>query len=75
MNKELQRHARYVLRNDLDLCSEGQQHLFKRMYAKGNLDLTIDEVIANMSEDNLDWAMQQVQRTVNKIDILPRLKS
>ena len=40
--------------------------MFKRMYAKGNLDMNINDVVDNMPEEKLDWAMQQVERTLSK---------
>ncbi len=66
MNDQLQNHARDTLKEGLTQCSEGQQLLFKRMYAHGNLDMSINEVVDNMAADRLDWAMQQVQRTLVK---------
>ena len=36
------------------------------MYANGNLDLTIEEIVDSIEESKLDWAMQQVQMTTEK---------
>jgi hypothetical protein len=37
------------------------------MYAKdGNLELDIETVVDNMEDGKLDWAMQQVERTLLK---------
>ena len=66
MNEELKSYAQSYLKHNLILCTEGEQLVFKRMYAKGNLDLTINEVVDNMEVDKLDWTMQQVQRTILK---------
>lgn len=63
MNNQLQNYARETLKDSLSKCNEGQQIMFKRMYANGNLDKNINDVVDNMSEDKLDWAMQQVERT------------
>ena len=66
MNEQLQTHARDILKEGLAQCSDGEQLLFKRMYAHGNLDMSIDEVVNNMDTDRLDWAMDQVKRTLDK---------
>jgi len=58
--------ARDTLKDGLSKCSDAQQHLFKRMYAKGNLDLSIGEVVDSMEDEKLDWAMQQVDSTLTK---------
>ena len=66
MNKQLEEYARGALRINLLECTEEEQHRFKQMYADGNLDLSMDQVVINMDISKLDWAMQQVQRTLNK---------
>ena len=66
MNEQLQAHARKTLKEGLAQCSDGEQLLFKRMYAHGNLDRSIDEVVGNMDSDRLDRAMDQVKRTLDK---------
>ena len=58
MNNQTQKYARYTLKTNLAQCSDGQQFLFKRMYAKGKVELPIDTVVDNMDTDRLDWAMQ-----------------
>lgn len=40
--------------------------MFKRMYACGHLDRPIDEVVLDMPDEKLDWALTQVQRTLEK---------
>jgi len=67
MNKELQRYARETLKEQLKQCTELQQNLFKRMYSHDNQDLSIEQIVDNMEESKLDWAMQQVERTLSKI--------
>ena len=66
MNSELQQFARNQLKIKLAKCTEKQQRFFKQMYAHGNLELSINDVIDKMDNDKLDWAMQQVQTTLNK---------
>ena len=66
MNNQLQEFARTELKNGLAKLPEKNQLLFKRMYSHENLDLDINTVVDSMPEDKLDWAMQQVQRTLDK---------
>ena len=66
MNEQLERYARQELKAGLFQCNEAQQHLFKRMYSHGNLELDIDSVVDAMPVDKLDRAMDQVERTVTK---------
>jgi hypothetical protein len=67
MNKQIENFARESLKRDLGKLSEGNIILFKRMYANGNLDLPIETVIDKMPIEKLDWAMEQVRRTLEKI--------
>ncbi len=64
MNEALQSYARQQLIDGLKRCTEGQVKIFKRIYAFKNLDWSIEEVVEAMSEEKLDWAMQQVERTL-----------
>jgi hypothetical protein len=66
MNEQLQAHARDTLKEGLAQCSNREQLLFKRMYAHNNLDMPINEIIDNMEVEKLDWAMDQVRRTLDK---------
>lgn len=66
MNKTLQDFARKTLKAGLAECSEAQQNLFKLMYAGGNLELPINTVVDRMVDCRLDWAMQQVDATIQK---------
>lgn len=67
MNGKLQNFARGELKKGLLKCNEKMQHLFKQMYSGGRLDMHIDDVVDNMPEEKLDWAMQQVEKTLAKI--------
>jgi len=66
MNKELQAIARETLKGGLSKCTEAQQYLFKRMYSHEDLNKSINDVVDDMEADRLDWAMTQVQRTLDK---------
>lgn len=65
MNEQLQNFAREQLKAGLVKLPDRSQHLFKQMYAKGNMELSLNSVIDFMDEDKLDWAMQQVRRTLD----------
>jgi len=65
MNNQIQDFARQTLKDGLANLPESNCMLFKRMYPHENLDATIEEVVDNMPEEKLDWAMQQVQRSLD----------
>jgi hypothetical protein len=67
MNKQLQEHARNTLKDGLSKCTEKQQRFFKQMYCFKDLEASIDVAVDNIPEDKLDWAMQQVKRTLNNV--------
>jgi len=66
--------ARTQLKTGLALCTDGQQTMFKKMYAyhdhqplqEHDMSMTIEEVVDNLPENKLRTAMQQVQRTLDK---------
>ena len=62
----LEKYARRVIKEGLKRCTDRQQMLFKRMYARGNLDKPIDAVVDDMPIEKLDCAMDQVSRTLAK---------
>ena len=66
MNDQLQTYARNTLKEGLAKCTLIEQYFFKRMYSHGNLELSVDEVVDQMEDDKLDWAMEQVQQTLDK---------
>jgi len=66
MNDQLETYARNTLKEGLAQCSDGEQLLFKRMYAHGNLDMPLSKIVNGMDSDRLDWAMDQVKRTLDK---------
>jgi len=55
-----------MLKDLLSECTEPQQLMFKRMYCHENLDLPINEVVDQISEDKIDWAITQCESTVLK---------
>ena len=66
MNKQLSKFARDTLKDGLSKCTESQILMFKRMYSPKNLELPINEVVDDIDESKLDWAMQQVERTLER---------
>ena len=64
MNNTLDKYARDELKAGLKKVSENMQLLFKRMYSHQNLNIDIDTVVDNMPAKKLDWAMQQVERSI-----------
>lgn len=67
MNSELQNFARQQILDGLKQLTPENHMVFKRMYSHKELNAPIEAVVANMSEDKLDWAMQQVQRSVEDL--------
>ena len=66
MNKQLEEFARDTLKEGLAQLPYDQQLLFKRMYSHKNLELPINDVVDQMEPEKLDWAMQQVRRSLEK---------
>lgn len=66
MNEVISKFCRDTLINDLARCTDAQRMIFKRMYSHKNTGLPIDVVVDNMPDEKLDWAMQQVSRSLNK---------
>ncbi len=67
MNSSLQAFARQQLKEGLAILPVGHQELFKRIYSHTHPEWPIEKVVDNMDESKLDWAMQQVENSVNKI--------
>ena len=66
MNEILVEYARENLKEGLKKCTDKEQFMFKRIYSHNDLELQIGKVVDNMSDEKLDWAMRQVQRTLDK---------
>lgn len=66
MNEKLKDFAREELKKGLSKLPESWQLRFKQMYSHGNLDADINDVVDNMPEEKLDWAMEQVERSLEK---------
>ena len=74
MNQQLQEFARNKLLEGLAQLPAGWQERFKLMYARDNgrrsaedaKAMPIAEVVAQLPENALDWALTQVQNSLNK---------
>ncbi len=64
MNETLQAYARDELKKGLSRCVPTEIMLFKRMYSPTDTMKPINEVVDDMPYEKLDWAMQQVERTI-----------
>lgn len=64
MNSQLQDYARSELKKGLSQLPESYQMMFKRMYSHNKLGSSINAVVNSMDESKLDWAMQQVSKSL-----------
>lgn len=67
MNEQLQKIARNILKEGLSKLPKSNQMIFKRMYSHKNLEADISDIIDKIPCNKLDWAMQQVERSLTKI--------
>lgn len=75
MNKKLQDFARAELKDGLAKLPEENNRTFKLMYARDNgkrsvadaVAMPINDVVDCMPPEQLDWAMQQVQSSLDKM--------
>ena len=65
MNEKLQQFARSELKKGLAQLPLGWQQKFCLLYA--NKHAPVDEVVDNLPESKLDWAMQQVENSLRKL--------
>lgn len=75
MNEKLQNFAREELRSGLAKLPADWQRIFRLMYArdggKRSVEdaeaMPIDDVVSEVPDEKLDWAMQQVENSLKKI--------
>lgn len=68
MNRKLENYAREELKLGLAQLEEKHHDIFRSMYAPDqDLKKPIFSVVDDMPMDKLDWAMQQVDRTLEKL--------
>lgn len=74
MNKQLQEFARTQLKEGLAQLPESNHRIFKLMYARDGGKrsvadaeaMSISDVVDQMPDSQLDWAMQQVLNSLDK---------
>ena len=75
MNKVLEGFARQQLKDGIVQCTDKQRAFFNKMYSDSDAKiytfeeagkLDINNVIDNMPAEKLDWAMRQVESTLEK---------
>lgn len=64
--QRLLKEKRQILKDMVITCTDEQQMLFKRMYSHKNLDLPMPDVVDNIPEEKLDWAIIQCENTLRK---------
>ena len=75
MNEQLQQFARDALKTGLAQLPNDWQRTFKLIYGRddgrrsveGAVAMSVDEVVEAVPADKLDWAMSQVQNSLNKL--------
>lgn len=66
MNNELEAFARTTLKSGLAKCTDRERKLFRQMYGHTLPNGNVDKVVDLMPSEKLDWAMEQVKRTLEK---------
>ncbi len=66
MNYTLEAFARAEIKKLLSECSTSEVRIFKKMYSPDNVLLNTNMVVDKMPPETLDWALTQVERTVEK---------
>lgn len=66
MNKTVDTFIRGEIREGLARLEKSHIHLFKRMYARGDMDKDITDVINEMPQEKLEWALTQVENSLKK---------
>lgn len=83
MNATLESFARQTLKTNVPKLTDAYQYAFKLMYGRRlgprhsfdrtpeqAVALTVEQVVDTMQPDALDWAMSQVERTMDRPDCL-----
>lgn len=80
MNEEIEKYARACIKSGLDKLTDANRLLFKKMYAPlvdgGKCDdfgphqvgMNINDVVDQMPSEKLDTALDQVNRTIAKLN-------
>lgn len=65
MNIHLAAFARLYILTGLKKLPDSHIVFFKRMYSPLNLNLSIEQVVESMEDNKLNWAMTQVQNSLD----------
>lgn len=76
MNNTLKTYARSQILNGLQKLPDGWQERFKLMYGRNGgkrsvedtKAMTIEEVVQEMPDDKLDWALSQIENSLKKLE-------
>lgn len=55
-----------ILLDLLKQCTKKQQFKFKRLYSNKQLYLSIEDIVKNMENPDVNWAIEQASRTIKK---------
>ena len=67
LNDQMWEFARGKVKEGLAQLEEKHHALFRRMYSPKDLTMPINDVVDQMQNSSLDNAMDQIQRTIDKI--------
>lgn len=65
-NKTIINITKKIIKELLLECSNEQQLMFRKMYCNKNLQLSISDVVDQMPDDKIDFALTQIERTLEK---------
>lgn len=76
MNETLKNFAVQEISSSLSLVSEKQERVFRLMYGRNGgkrsvddaLAMPISDIVKEIPESGLDWAMQQLQNSINRTE-------
>jgi hypothetical protein len=66
-NKTLIEFAQNQILSGLQQLPNEWIHRFKQMYSHRNLEKSIEKIVRDMPNEKLDWALSQVERSVEKL--------
>lgn len=66
MNKTVVRFMREQIKKGLDKLEDKHRLFFKRMYSQAIMSKSINDIIDNMPEQKLDWALTQIENTLKE---------
>lgn len=66
MNETVITFTRNKIKEGLGKLSEKHKLRFNQMYSFKNLDKDVNEVVDEMSEEKLDWALTQIENSMRK---------